>query len=64
MSEQPATDAGTTKPAGEGMDDQELSQEVAEQTDNNLDVEEAFERESDGAVTDKEAAKATGDDLA
>ena len=63
MSEQPATDAGTTKPAGEGIDDQALSQEVAEQTDNNLDVEETFERESDGVATDKEAAKATGDDL-
>lgn len=67
MSEQPATEpateAGTTRPAGEGMDDQQLSREVAEQTDDNLDVEATFEREADGAATDTEAAKASGDDL-
>jgi len=64
MSEQPATSAGTTRPAGEGMDDQELSQEVAAQTDDNLDVQGTFEREADGARTDTEAAKASGDELA
>ena len=64
MSEQPATSAGTTSSAGEGVDDQELTQQVADQTDSNLEVEATFERESDGAATDKEAAKATGDDLA
>ena len=64
MSEQPATSAGTTKAAGEGVDDQELSERVADQTDSNLEVEGAFERESDGATTDTEAAKASGDDLA
>ena len=64
MSETPATDAGTTKPAGEGLDDDTLSKQVADQTDSNLEVEETFERESDGTTTDTEAAKATGDELA
>jgi hypothetical protein len=64
MSEQPATSAGTTRPAGDGVDDQELESQVAEQTDSNLEVEGAFEREADGAATDKEVAKATGDELA
>ena len=59
----PATDAGTTRPAGEGLGDDQLTEEVAEQTSNDLDVEGAFERESDGAVTETEAAKATGDEL-
>ena len=63
MSEQPATDAGTTRPAGEGVGDEALSEQVAEQTDSNLEVEGTFERESDGAATDTEAAKATGDEL-
>ena len=63
MSEQPATDAGTTRPAGEGVDDKELSKQVAEQTDSNLEVEDAFEREADGASTETEAAKADGDEL-
>ena len=63
MSEQPATSAGTTKPAGEGVSDQELTEQVGEQTSSDLEVEEAFERESDGAATDTEIAKADGDDL-
>ena len=63
MSEQPATSAGTTRPAGEGVGDEELSEQVAEQTSSNLEVEEAFERESDGAASDTEAAKASGDEL-
>ena len=63
MSEQPATDAGTTRPAGEGVDDQALAEQVGEQTDSNLEVEGAFEREQEHAATDKEIAQATGDDL-
>ena len=63
MSEQPATDAGTTKPAGEGVDDAALAEQVADQTDSNLEVEGTFERESDGTATDTEAAKASGDEL-
>ena len=64
MSEQPATSAGTTRAAGDGVDDQELEAQVAEQTDSNLEVEGAFEREADGAATETEVAKASGDDLA
>ena len=64
MSEQPATSAGTTRAAGDGVDDQELETQVAEQTDSNLEVEGAFEREADGAATETEAAKASGDELA
>ena len=63
MSEQPATDAGTTRPAGEGVDDKELAEQVADSTSSDLEVEGAFERESDGAASDTEAAKADADDL-
>ncbi len=63
MSEQPATDAGTTKPAGEGVSDDELAEQVGEQTSSDLQAEDVFERESDGAATDTEAAKADADDL-
>jgi protease I len=63
MSEQPATDAGTTRPAGDGVDDQELANQVGEQTSSDLQAEDVFERESDGAATDTEAAKAGGDEL-
>ncbi len=59
----PATSAGTTKPAGEGVDDKEMASEVADSTTSDLKVEGAFERESDGAANDVEAAKETGDDL-
>ena len=64
MSEQPATSAGTTRAAGDGVDDQELESQVADQTSSDLEVEGAFEREADGAATETEAAKATGDELA
>ena len=63
MSEQPATEAGTTRPAGEGVDDAQLSEQVADQTSSDLEVEGAFERESDGASSDTEAAKSEADDL-
>ena len=64
MSEQPATSAGTTRAAGEGLDDEQLEAQVAEQTDSNLEVEGAFEREQDGAASDTEIAKADADELA
>ncbi len=63
MSEQPATSAGQTRAAGDGVDDEQLAEQVAEQTDSNLEVEGAFEREADGSASDTEAAKASGDDL-
>ena len=63
MSEQPATEVGSTKPAGEGVGDEELSSQVADQTSSDLQVEETFEREADGASSDTEAAEAGGDEL-
>lgn len=54
----------TTKPAGDGVSDQEFRNEVAESTSNDLKAEDVFERESDGASSDTEAAKADADDLA
>ncbi len=63
MSEQPATSAGTTRAAGDGVDDQELESQVAEQTSSDLEVEGAFEREADGAASDTEVAKADADEL-
>ena len=63
MSEQPATSAGPTRPAGEGVSDDELAEQVGEQTSSDLAVEDAFEREADGASTDTEIAKASGDEL-
>ena len=59
----PATSAGTTRPAGEGLGDEQLQEQVAEQTSSDLEVEGAFEREADGAATETEVAKATGDEL-
>ena len=63
MSEQPATSAGNTQPAGEGVGDEKLTEQVADQTSSDLEVEGTFEREHDGTATDTEAAKATGDEL-
>ena len=64
MSEQPATDAGTTRPAGDGVSDDQLAEQVGEQTSSDLEAEDVFERESDGAATDTEVAKADGSELA
>jgi hypothetical protein len=64
MSEQPATEAGTTRAAGDGVTDDELADQVGDQTSSDLEAEDVFERESDGAATDTEAAKADGSELA
>lgn len=64
MSEQPATSIGTTRPAGEGVDDEEFTSEVGDQTSSDLKVEGAFERESQGASSDGAAADEVADDLA
>ena len=64
MSEQPATEAGTTRPAGEGVSDQQLAEQVGDQTANDRKAEDVFEREAEGAVSETEAAKLDGDDLA
>lgn len=46
-----------THPAGEGVSDQEMVEEVREQTSSDLRAEPAFEEESEGARSDVEAAK-------
>jgi protease I len=63
VSEPPATDAGETKPAGEGLSDAEAAAEVAEQTSPDLKAEDVFERESDGAATDTPAADVEADEV-
>lgn len=49
--------------AGEGLSDEEMVRQVASQTDSELEQKDYFERESDGTVTDTEAAKADGDEV-
>jgi protease I len=49
--------------AGEGLSDEEMVRQVAAQTDSEHQQADVFEREGDGATTDTEAAKATGDEL-
>jgi protease I len=48
--------------AGEGVTDEEMVQQVADQTDSELEQKDYFERESDGTVSDTEAAKADADE--
>jgi large subunit ribosomal protein L4 len=61
VSEQPATEAGETKPAGEGVSDQQAAAEVAEQTSPDLKAEEAFEKSAD-KDTDAPAEQALADE--
>ena len=63
MSEQPATSAGTTRPAGEDVDDQEFASEVGDQTSSDLKTEQVFENEKDSTYTETEVAKAEADEL-
>jgi large subunit ribosomal protein L4 len=58
VSETPATGAGKTSGAGEGVSDEEIAREVDAQTSKDLKAEPQFEAEADGASSDKEAAKA------
>ena len=46
----------------EGLSDEEMVKQVTEQTSNDLKVEDAFARESDGATSDTEAAKQDADE--
>jgi hypothetical protein len=55
---------GDVKPAGEGVSDDEMAEQVAEQTSSDIKEADVFKREGDGASTDTEAAKASGDELA
>jgi hypothetical protein len=54
---------GETRPAGEGLSDEEMAREVAQQTSSDLKADDVFEREADGAAGDTEAAKAGPDEL-
>jgi hypothetical protein len=51
------TEPGSTRPAGEGLSDEEMVEQVEGQTSSDLQVEEQFEAEADGASSDTEAAK-------
>jgi protease I len=57
------SDNGETKAAGEGLSDQEMVEQVAGQTDSERKWTDVFERESEGASSDTEAAKADADEL-
>jgi len=61
VSETAATDAGTTKPAGEGVSDEQAKAEVAEQTSSDLKAEEAFEKAA-GKDTEAPAEQALADE--
>jgi hypothetical protein len=58
------SDESNTRPAGEGLTDEEMVEQVAGQTASDLKYRDVFEREADGAASDVEAAKASADDLA
>lgn len=58
------SDESNTRPAGEGLSDEEMVRQVAGQTASDLKYTDVFEREADGTTTDVEAAKATAEDLA
>jgi hypothetical protein len=51
-----------THSAGEGLSDEEMVEQVEEQTDSELEHKDFFEKESDGTLTDTEAAKLDPDD--
>jgi hypothetical protein len=55
---------GDVQRAGEGLSDEEMAQQVAEQTPSEERYADVFKREADGATTETEAAKASGDELA
>jgi hypothetical protein len=56
-------DEDRTKQAGDGVSDEEMVEQVANQTDSELQQADVFKREADGTTTDTEAAKASGDEL-
>jgi hypothetical protein len=56
-------DEDRIKQAGDGVSDEEMVEQVNRQTDSEHQQSDVFEREADGAATDTEAAKASGDEL-
>ncbi len=49
--------------AGEGVSDNEMAKQVADQTSSDLKHADVFRREAEGTSTDTEAAKASADEL-
>jgi hypothetical protein len=62
VADEPATEAGTTTAAGADVSDEEMVEEVAEQTSPDLAAEEVFET-SAGKDTDEPADVALADEL-
>lgn len=60
MTEQPEDRNDRTRPAGEGLSDEEMVERVEGQTSSDLEVEGMFEAEAEGATSDTEAAKDPG----
>jgi hypothetical protein len=56
-------DVGSTRPAGEGVSDEQMSEQVAEQTSSDLDAEDVFERDASGVDDPTEAAKESADEV-
>jgi hypothetical protein len=54
---------GKHRQAGDGLTDEEMADQVADQTSSDIREADVFKREADGASTDTEAAKASGDEL-
>jgi hypothetical protein len=54
---------GDVTEAGEGLTDEEMAEQVADQTSSDLREADVFKREADGAATETEAAKADADEL-
>jgi hypothetical protein len=55
---------GEVNKAGEQLSDEDMADQVSHQTSSELREADVFKREADGATTDTEAAKASGDELA
>jgi hypothetical protein len=53
-----------THTAGEGVSDEEMAKQVAEQTSSDLKVEDLFDAEADHASSETEAAKSDADEVA
>ncbi|MHA3703324.1 hypothetical protein ACXR2U_14185 [Jatrophihabitans sp. YIM 134969] len=56
-------DVGETRPAGEGVSDTEMTEQVAQQTSSDLEAEDVFERDADGVDHPTEAAKESADEV-
>ncbi|MDQ2796412.1 MAG: hypothetical protein M3Y06_04520 [Actinomycetota bacterium] len=54
---------GETHQAGEGVSDEQMSKQVADQTSSDIEWADVSKREQDGTTTDTELAKADADEL-